>query len=237
VEPVLFVEGVRAGYGAVEALQGVTLEVGEGEVVALVGSNGAGKTTTLLSISGIVRARAGRVVWEGREIQNRPPHEIVRLGIVHVPEGRRIFPRLTVLENLEMGAYARRDRAGVRADLERVYGLFPVLRDRRAQPGGTLSGGEQQMLAVGRALMARPRLLVLDEPSLGLAPLVARRIFEVLGELHRSGTSILLVEQNARAALGLAARGYVLEGGRVVLAGPARELLEDPRVRSAYLGG
>jgi branched-chain amino acid transport system ATP-binding protein len=236
VEPVLFVEGVRAGYGAVEALQGVTLEVGEGEVVALVGSNGAGKTTTLLSISGIVRARAGRVVWEGREIQNRPPHEIVRLGIVHVPEGRRIFPRLTVLENLEMGAYARRDRAGVRADLERVYGLFPVLRDRRAQPGGTLSGGEQQMLAVGRALMARPRLLVLDEPSLGLAPLVARRIFEVLGELHRSGTSILLVEQNARAALGLAARGYVLEGGRVVLAGPARELLEDPRVRGAYLG-
>ncbi|HXG60333.1 MAG TPA: ABC transporter ATP-binding protein, partial [Planctomycetota bacterium] len=202
----------------------------------LVGANGAGKTTTLLAISGIVRARAGRVVWEGREIQNRPPHEIVRLGIAHAPEGRRIFPRLTVRENLEMGAYGRRDRAGVRADLERVYGLFPVLGERRAQPGGTLSGGEQQMLAVGRALMARPRLLLLDEPSLGLAPQVARRIFEVLGELHRSGTSILLVEQNVRAALGLAARGYVLEGGRVVLGGAARELLADPRVRAAYLG-
>jgi branched-chain amino acid transport system ATP-binding protein len=236
VKPVLLVEGLRAGYGAVEALQGVTLEVGEGEVVALVGANGAGKSTTLLAISGIVRARAGRVVWEGREIQNRPPHEIVRLGIAHAPEGRRIFPRLTVRENLEMGAYGRRDRAGVRADLERVYGLFPVLGERRAQPGGTLSGGEQQMLAVGRALMARPRLLLLDEPSLGLAPQVARRIFEVLGELHRSGTSILLVEQNVRAALGLAARGYVLEGGRVVLGGAARELLADPRVRAAYLG-
>jgi branched-chain amino acid transport system ATP-binding protein len=236
VKPLLVVEGVRAGYGPIEALHGVALEVGEGEVVALVGANGAGKTTTLLVISGIVRARAGRVLWEGREIQNRPAHEIVRSGIGHVPEGRRIFPRLTVRENLEMGAYGRRDRAGVRADFERVYGLFPVLRERGAQPGGTLSGGEQQMLAVARALMARPRLLLLDEPSLGLAPLVARRIFEALGELHRGGTSILLVEQNARAALGLAGRGYVLESGRVAMGGPARELLGDPRVRAAYLG-
>lgn len=237
MKPLLVVEGVRAGYGPIEALQGVALEVGEGEVVALVGANGAGKTTTLLVISGIVRARAGRVLWEGREIQNRPAHEIVRSGIGHVPEGRRIFPRLTVRENLEMGAYGRRDRAGVRADFERVYGLFPVLRERGGQLGGTLSGGEQQMLAVARALMARPRLLLLDEPSLGLAPLVARRIFEVLGELHRAGTSILLVEQNARAALGLAGRGYVLESGRVAMNGPARELLRDPRVRTAYLGG
>lgn len=236
MKPLLVVEGVRAGYGPIEALHGVALEVGEGEVVALVGANGAGKTTTLLVISGIVRARAGRVLWEGREIQNRPAHEIVRSGIGHVPEGRRIFPRLTVRENLEMGAYGRRDRAGVRADFERVYGLFPVLRERGAQPGGTLSGGEQQMLAVARALMARPRLLLLDEPSLGLAPLVARRIFEALGELHRGGTSILLVEQNARAALGLAGRGYVLESGRVAMGGPARELLGDPRVRAAYLG-
>ncbi|MFN3485862.1 MAG: ABC transporter ATP-binding protein, partial [Planctomycetota bacterium] len=179
----------------------------------------------------------GRVLWKGQEIQTRPADEIVRLGIGHVPEGRRIFPRLTVRENLEMGAYGRRDRAGVRADFERVYGLFPVLRERGAQPGGTLSGGEQQMLAVARALMARPRLLLLDEPSLGLAPQVVRRIFEVLRELHRGGTSLLVVEQNVRAALALAARGYVLESGRIVLSGPSRELLEDERVRAAYLGG
>lgn len=237
MEPLLALEGVRAGYGPIEALEGVALEVREGEAVALVGANGAGKTTTLLVISGIVRVRAGRVLWKGREIQNRPADEIVRLGIGHVPEGRRIFPRLTVEENLEMGAYGRRDRAGVREDFERVYGLFPVLRERRAQPGGTLSGGEQQMLAVARALMARPRLLLLDEPSLGLAPQVVRRIFEVLRELHRGGTSLLLVEQNVRAALALAARGYVLESGRIALSGPARELLEDERVRAAYLGG
>lgn len=237
MEPLLVLEGVRAGYGPIEALQGLALEVREGEAVALVGANGAGKTTTLLVISGIVRVRAGRVLWKGREIQNRPADEIVRLGIGHVPEGRRIFPRLTVRENLEMGAYGRRDWAGVRADFERVYGLFPVLRERGAQPGGTLSGGEQQMLAVARALMARPRLLLLDEPSLGLAPQVVRRIFEVLRELHRGGTSLLLVEQNVRAALALAARGYVLESGRIVLSGPSRELLEDERVRAAYLGG
>jgi len=227
---------VRAGYGAIEVLKDVSLHVNAGEIVTLIGSNGAGKTTTLMCVCGVLRARAGRILFDGSDLAGMPAHEIVRLGLAQSPEGRKIFPRLSVLENLEMGAFTRTDRDGVRADLERVIALFPILGDRRRQAGGTLSGGEQQMLAVGRAMMARPRLLLLDEPSLGLAPLVVKRIFEVIGELNRQGVTILLVEQNARMALRLAHRGYVMETGRITMTDRAAALLEDQRVRSAYLG-
>ncbi|HEY6000938.1 MAG TPA: ABC transporter ATP-binding protein [bacterium] len=233
----LELRGVAAGYGAIQALAGVELSVGAGEIVTLIGANGAGKTTTLMAISGVVRARAGEILLEGRPIHGLAPAEIVRLGVVQVPEGRRIFPRLSVAENLEMGAFLRRDPAGVRRDREAVWALFPVLAERRAQPGGTLSGGEQQMLAIGRALMAAPRLLLLDEPSLGLAPLVVRQIFETIGRMNRErGTTILLVEQNAHLALQVAHRGYVLENGSIGLRGSGAELLADPDVRRAYLG-
>ena len=233
----LELRGVQAGYGAIAALAGVSLAVGEGEIVTLIGANGSGKTTTLMAICGVVPARAGEVLFAGRPIQQLSAARIVGLGLVQVPEGRRIFPRLSVAENLEMGAFLRRDPAGVRRDRDDVYGLFPVLAERRHQPGGTLSGGEQQMLALGRALMAAPRLLLLDEPSLGLAPLVVRQIFEVVGRMNRErGTTILLVEQNAHLALQTAHRGYVLETGRVVLEGTGAELLDSPAVRSAYLG-
>jgi branched-chain amino acid transport system ATP-binding protein len=227
---------VRAGYGAIEVLKDVTLQVNAGEIVTLIGSNGAGKTTTLMCVCGVLRPRGGRILFDGRDIGGLPAHEIVRIGLAQSPEGRKIFPRLTVLENLEMGAFTRTDPDGVRADLERVFALFPILGERRRQAGGTLSGGEQQMLAVGRAMMARPRLLLLDEPSLGLAPLVVKRIFEVIGELNRQGVTILLVEQNARMALRLAHRGYVMETGRITMSDRAAALLEDARVRSAYLG-
>ncbi len=227
---------MRAGYGAIEVLKDVSLHVNAGEIVTLIGSNGAGKTTTLMCVCGVLRARAGRILFDGSDLAGMPAHEIVRLGLAQSPEGRKIFPRLSVLENLEMGAFTRTDRDGVRADLERVIALFPILGDRRRQAGGTLSGGEQQMLAVGRAMMARPRLLLLDEPSLGLAPLVVKRIFEVIGELNRQGVTILLVEQNARMALRLAHRGYVMETGRITMTDRAAALLEDQRVRSAYLG-
>ncbi len=227
---------VRAGYGNIEALHGISLTVDQGEIVTLIGANGAGKTTTLMTISGCVRARTGSVRFAGRDIGGMPPHEIVALGLVQSPEGRKIFPRLTVTENLEMGAFTRRDPPGVSADQKRVFELFPILGERRRQPGGTLSGGEQQMLAIGRAMMARPKLLLLDEPSLGLAPLIVSRIFEVIRELNASGTTILLVEQNARMALKAAHRGYVLETGTISMSGPAQEILADPRVRSAYLG-
>jgi branched-chain amino acid transport system ATP-binding protein len=233
---VLKLEELRAGYGAIEVLKGISLEVGEGEIVTLIGANGAGKTTTLMTICGVVKARGGRVLFLGDDLARVPAHELVKKGIAQSPEGRKIFPRLTVLENLEMGAFTRKDPDGVKKDIERVYELFPILAERRTQAGGTLSGGEQQMLAVGRAMMARPKLLLLDEPSLGLAPLIVKKIFDVIAELNKQGVTVLLVEQNARMALKLANRGYVLETGEITMQGEAASLLEDPRVRSAYLG-
>jgi branched-chain amino acid transport system ATP-binding protein len=232
---VLVVDDLHAGYGAIEVLKGVSLEVNEGEIVTLIGANGAGKTSTLMTICGFVPARRGRVSFQGKDLGGLQTHEIVTLGLVQSPEGRKIFPRLTVLENLEMGAFTRRD-AGVAADIDRVFALFPILGQRRLQPGGTLSGGEQQMLAVGRAMMARPKLLLLDEPSLGLAPLIVTRIFEVIKELNAEGVTILLVEQNARMALKLAHRGYVMETGKIILQDKAAALLENPSIRAAYLG-
>ena len=227
---------VRAGYGAIEVLKGISLEVCEGEIVTIIGANGAGKTTTLMCISGINRPSAGQISFDGRDVGGLAPHEIVRLRLAQSPEGRKIFPRLTVLENLELGAITRRDAAGVRRDLDHVYTLFPILRERAKQAGGTLSGGEQQMLAVARALMARPKLLLLDEPSLGLAPLIVAKIFEVIRQLNSEGIAVLLVEQNARMALKLAHRGYVLETGSITISGPASDLLNDQRVKDAYLG-
>ncbi|MCL4234021.1 MAG: ABC transporter ATP-binding protein [Deltaproteobacteria bacterium] len=233
----LRLEGVCAGYGTVGVLHDVTLRVDAGEVVTMIGCNGAGKSTTLKCVSGLLRATSGRIVFEDRDITRAPEHEIVGMGLVQVPEGRRVFPKMTVAENLDMGAYTRRDAAGVRADLDRVFALFPVLAERRRQSAGTLSGGEQQMLAVGRGLMAKPRLLLLDEPSLGLAPLIVAQIFRVIAELAASGVTILLVEQNAQAALHLAQRGYVMETGRITLEGQSTQLLADENVRTAYLGG
>jgi branched-chain amino acid transport system ATP-binding protein len=234
--PLLDVESLRAGYGLIEALKGVTLRVEPGEIVALIGANGAGKTTLLMTISGCITARAGQVRFDGQEITALPAHEIVRAGLCQSPEGRKIFPRLTVMENLALGAYTRRDKQAIHDDTQRVLDLFPILRQRHTQLGGTLSGGEQQMLAVARALMGRPKLLLLDEPSLGLAPLVVLKIFEVLAELNRQGMAILLVEQNARLALRLAQRGYVMETGTITISDSAAALLSDPRVQQAYLG-
>ncbi|HKG24992.1 MAG TPA: ABC transporter ATP-binding protein [Thermomicrobiales bacterium] len=233
----LTLEDVRISYGAIQAVKGISLNVGERELVALVGSNGAGKTTTLRTISGIFRPRTGRIVYEGRDLTKLAPHQIVAAGVVQAPEGRQIFGSLTVRENLMLGAVSRRDRAAIPADLERVFDLFPVLKERLGQAGGTLSGGEQQMLSIGRALMARPRLLLLDEPSLGLAPLIVARIFDVIARLKAEGVTILLVEQNARKALEVADRAYVLETGLVALSGSARELAANPEIERAYLGG
>ncbi|MBI4822454.1 MAG: ABC transporter ATP-binding protein [Deltaproteobacteria bacterium] len=235
-EPLLSLIGVHAGYGAIEVLKGVSLEVMPGEIVTLIGANGAGKTTTLHVISGLVRARSGQLRFLGHDLGKKKAHEIVRLGLAHSPEGRKIFPRLTVLENLEMGAFTRSDAGEIKSDMDRVFALFPILAERKAQAGGTLSGGEQQMLAVGRAMMIRPKLLLLDEPSLGLAPLIVAKIFEVARELNKEGVTILLVEQNARTALKLAGRGYVMETGEIIMSDDAKKLLEDPRVKSAYLG-
>jgi branched-chain amino acid transport system ATP-binding protein len=232
----LRLEEVRAGYGPIEVLKGISLEVNEGEIVTMIGANGAGKTSTLMCISGVNRVREGRIVFGDEEIQNRPAHRIVALGISQSPEGRKIFPRLTVLENLEMGAFTRREPAEISAGLERAFTLFPILKERQGQAGGTLSGGEQQMLAVARALMSRPKLLLLDEPSLGLAPMICIKIFDVVRELNRQGTTVLLVEQNARMALKLAHRGYVLETGTILKSGPADQLLNDPKIKDAYLG-
>ena len=235
--PLLELRGVAAGYGAITALDGVNLVVGQGEIVTLIGANGAGKSTALMTICGILPARVGEILFDGTPIHRRTPGDLVRLGVVQVPEGRRIFPRLSVAENLEMGAFCRKDPAGVRRDRDAIHALFPVLAERGRQLGGTLSGGEQQMLAIGRALLAGPRLLLLDEPSLGLAPLVVRQIFEIIVRMNRERrTTILLVEQNAQLALQTAHRGYVLESGRVVLTGTGPGLLDDPAVRSAYLG-
>ncbi|NPV29427.1 MAG: ABC transporter ATP-binding protein [Firmicutes bacterium] len=236
VAPLLVLEDVHVSYGAIRAVKGINLVVGEGEVVTLIGANGAGKSTTLRAISGIVRAASGRILFQNEDLTRVPPHEIVRRGIAQVPEGRRVFANLTVLENLEMGAFARKDKKGIKSDLERVLARFPRLQERRRQVAGTLSGGEQQMLAIGRALMARPRLLLLDEPSMGLAPLLVREIFTIIQEINREGTTVLLVEQNARLALQIAHRAYVLETGRIVLEGPAGELAEREEVKKAYLG-
>jgi branched-chain amino acid transport system ATP-binding protein len=234
---VLRLEGLRAGYGPVEVLRGLDLEVRAGELVCLLGANGAGKTSTLRAISGLLRPRGGRIVFDGGEINGREPASILRAGIAHCPEGRRVFPYMTVEENLAMGAFVRRDRGEVTADLERVCRHFPILADRRHQPAGTLSGGEQQMLAIGRALMARPRLILFDEPSLGLAPTTVETTFAVIADIRKSGTTVLMVEQNAYLALRMADRAYVMETGRVVLEGAARDLLDNDQVRRAYLGG
>jgi len=233
----LRLESVSAGYGRVGVLTGVSLEVRRGDFVCLVGANGAGKTTTLKTISGLLRPSAGRIVFEGQDIGGRKPQDILRLGIAHCPEGRRVFPHLTVQENLAMGAYVRRDAAAVAADLERVLAHFPVLAERRRQAAGTLSGGEQQMLAIGRALMARPRLIMFDEPSLGLAPTVIETTFRIIGEIQKDGTTVFMVEQNAYMALRMATRAYVMETGRITREGPARDLLDDEHVKKAYLGG
>ncbi|MFH1144644.1 MAG: ABC transporter ATP-binding protein [Candidatus Eisenbacteria bacterium] len=235
--PLLEIQDLVTAYGHIEALRGIALTVEEGEIVALIGANGAGKSTALRAISGIVPSRTGRITFAGTEIRGRPAHRVVAAGISHAPEGRRIFGTLSVTENLNMGAYALgRDRAAIEEHRARVFGLFPLLAERRGQLGGTLSGGEQQMLCIGRALMARPRLLLLDEPSLGLAPLLVKTIFAAVREINARGVTVLLVEQNARAALRLAQRAYVLETGRIVLGGPAADLLSDERVRRAYLG-
>jgi branched-chain amino acid transport system ATP-binding protein len=231
----LEVENLHVYYGEIHALKGVTLSVAKGEIVTLLGNNGAGKTTTLRTLSGLLPARAGEVTLEGETLLGVPPHAIVLRGIAHVPEGRRIFNRLTVFENLEMGAYARAD-GGIGQDLERVFALFPRLKERRTQVAGTLSGGEQQMLAIARALMAAPRILLLDEPSMGLAPVLVEQIFETIQGINRQGTTLLLVEQNAAMALSIAHRGYVLETGAIVLSGTAADLQGDPEVRRAYLG-
>lgn len=232
----LAVENLYAGYGPIEVLKGISLEVLPGEIVTIIGANGAGKTSTLMCISGLVKARNGRIVFQGKEIQNRPGHEIVKLGLCQSPEGRKVFPRLTVLENLEMGAFTRRDAQGIRKDRDHTFELFPILRERQHQTAGTLSGGEQQMLAVARAMMGRPKLLLLDEPSLGLAPMIVLKIFEVIKQLNAEGMSILLVEQNARLALRIAHRGYVLETGQITRSDRGEVLLHDPKVQEAYLG-
>ncbi len=236
---VLELDDLHVHYGMVEALKGVSLTVGAGEVVALIGANGAGKTTTLKTISGVRPVSAGRILFEGRDISTVPAHQRVRLGISQAPEGRRIFPGMTVLENLEMGAYTRGSgkKAGLGPDLDRVFGLLPRLAERRAQAGGTLSGGEQQMLAIGRALMARPKVLLLDEPSMGLAPKLVTQIFALVTEINEQGTTVLLVEQNAAQALQRSHRAYVLETGKVVKSAAAADLLGDEAVRNAYLGG
>jgi branched-chain amino acid transport system ATP-binding protein len=234
-ENLLELKDVHTYYGRIHALQGVSITVGRGEIVTLIGANGAGKTTILKTISGLLHAREGSVHFEGADITRRPAHELVRAGIGHAPEGRRIFSRLTVLENLQMGAFTR-SQGDAREDLERVFGLFPRLKERTTQSGGSLSGGEQQMLAIGRAMMARPRVLLLDEPSLGLAPILVQQIFSIITEINTAGTTIVLVEQNALQALNVAQRGYVLQNGRVILSDTAAALAANTDVRRAYLG-
>ena len=231
----LEVEDLHVSYGAIEAVKGISFSVDEGKVVTLIGGNGAGKTTTLRTLSGLLRPTQGDMRFQGKSIRGMPGHEVLRTGIAHAPEGRRIFGRMTISENLDLGAYARTDK-DVRKDMDRVYELFPVLGERRGQSAGVLSGGEQQMLAIGRALMSRPKLLMLDEPSMGLSPIMMQRIFGVIDELQQQGTTILLVEQNAQAALSLADHGYVIETGKIVLDGKGEDLLHDEGVRKAYLG-
>jgi branched-chain amino acid transport system ATP-binding protein len=232
----LEVKDVHTFYGNIEALKGISIEVEEGECVTLIGSNGAGKSTTLRSISGLTPPRQGSIRFSGREITETPPQEIVSMGVSQSPEGRHVFPRMSVQENLLLGAYLRKDADGIQSDLDRVYSLFPRLKERERQKGGTMSGGEQQMLAIGRALMARPELLLLDEPSMGIAPILVERIYETIAEINRQGTTILLVEQNANFALDVSSRGYVLETGKVTVTDKSAALRENPEVQRAYLG-
>jgi branched-chain amino acid transport system ATP-binding protein len=234
--PLLALRGLQVAYGGIHAVKGIDLEVMAGELVCLIGANGAGKTTTLKGICGLLPVKAGTIHYDGSEITGRPAFELVRKGLAMVPEGRGVFGALTIEENLQMGAYARSDRTGVRADIEHVFTLFPRLKERRRQTAGTMSGGEQQMLAMGRALMSKPRLLLLDEPSMGLAPLMVQKVFETVLEVSREGVTILLIEQNAKLALEVSDRGYVMESGEITLAGRADALLHDPKVRAAYLG-
>jgi branched-chain amino acid transport system ATP-binding protein len=235
-QPVLELDRVQTFYGTIRALKGISIHVDAGEIVTLIGANGAGKSTTLRSINGLVHPRNGTIRFQGEDITHRPAHAVVAMGISQAPEGRKLFPRMSVVENLEMGAFQRRDKAGIREDMDRVFELFPRLAERRSQNAGTLSGGEQQMCAIGRALMARPKLLMLDEPSMGLAPIFVERIFEIVQEINRQGTPVLLVEQNALMALEVAQRGYVLETGNVALEGPAVDLKTNEQVRKTYLG-
>jgi branched-chain amino acid transport system ATP-binding protein len=235
-EPLLELSQVCAGYGPIDALKGVSLSVLPGEIVTIIGANGAGKTSTLSCISSVLKVRSGQIRFCGRDITNAPSHQLVKLGLSQIPEGRKIFPRLTVQENLRLGAFLRRDKAGIAEDMKKIFDLFPVLRERSSQAGGTLSGGEQQMLAMGRALMNRPKMLLMDEPSMGIAPLLVAKIFQTLQELNRQGLTILLVEQNAHLALQAARRGYVLETGTVVLEDEAAKLAQNEKVREAYLG-
>ena len=236
MEPILKVDDINVWYGSIHAIKGVSFEVHEGEIVTLIGANGAGKSTTLNTISGLLHSKTGSVTFQGKNLAKIPPHKVVEQGLAQVPEGRRVFLQMTVKENLEMGAYTM-PSGGVQADLDMVYGLFPRLKERYRQVAGTLSGGEQQMLAMGRALMSHPKLLMLDEPSMGLAPILVEQIFEIIRNLHQNGSTILLVEQNAQAALSIADRGYVLETGKIVTTGTGAELLSSPAIKKAYLGG
>lgn len=232
----LEIEDLRVRYGNIEAVKGISLQIEEGEIVALIGGNGAGKSTTLKTISGLTKPSSGKIRFRGESIGDLPAHEVMTKGISQVPEGRRIFPRMSVRDNLDMGAFKRKDTADIKLDIERVFELFPVLKERVKQAGGTLSGGEQQMLAIGRAMMSRPKLLMLDEPSMGLAPLMVEKIFEAIARINREGTTILLVEQNAQVALTMSSRGYVLESGEVVLADASEALIHNDQVRKTYLG-
>ena len=233
----LKIEDLEVSYGAVQALRGISMEVNDGEIVSLIGANGAGKTTTLHAITGLVPIKSGSVIYDGHDLRKTDPSRIVTMGLAHVPEGRQVFTRMTVAENLAMGAYFRKDKKAIAEDIERVYARFPRLKERAKQLAGTFSGGEQQMLAMGRALMSHPKLLMLDEPSMGLAPLLVEQIFDIIRQLHADGTTILLVEQNAQAALAVADRGYVLETGRIVTEGTGAALLESDAIKKAYLGG
>ena len=233
----LEVQDIQVYYGMIQALKGVSFSVNEGEVIALIGANGAGKTTTLHTVTGLLRAKSGHIIYDGQDITKVPPHKIVTMGMAHVPEGRRVFANMTVLQNLKMGAFTRSDKNEIDATIEKVYKRFPRLKERQNQTAGTLSGGEQQMLAMGRALMSQPKIILMDEPSMGLAPLLVEQIFDIIRQLHADGTTILLVEQNAQAALAVADRGYVLETGRIVTEGTGAALLESDAIKKAYLGG
>ncbi len=235
-QTLLKVSGLKVAYGGIQAVKGVDFEVREGELVSLIGSNGAGKTTTMKAITGTLGINAGDIEYMGKSIKGQGPWDLVKQGLAMVPEGRGVFTRMTIIENLQMGAYIRTDKAGIAADMEKVFTIFPRLRERKDQLAGTMSGGEQQMLAMGRALMSRPKVLLLDEPSMGLSPIMVDKIFEVVGDVHGQGVTILLVEQNASRALGIADRGYVMESGEITMTGEARAMLNDPKVRAAYLG-
>ena len=235
-DTLLKVKGLQVAYGGIQAVKGVDMEVREGELVSLIGSNGAGKTTTMKAITGTLMAQAGDIEYLGKSIRGQGPWDLVRQGLAMVPEGRGVFTRMTITENLQMGAYVRSDTSGIAADIEKMFGIFPRLRERKDQLAGTMSGGEQQMLAMARALMSRPRVLLLDEPSMGLSPIMVDKIFEVVAEVHGQGMTVVLVEQNASRALAMASRGYVMDSGLITMTGPGQQLLDDPRVRAAYLG-